>query len=305
MIAAAALLLFASAVAPKNIVLIAADQEYRSEESMPALARILEQKHGFRCTVLYSSDSRTGKINPSVMSNVPGLEALGTASLMILFARMLELPDAQMKQIIDYTESGRPIIAIRTATHPFYYKLHPDSPFARYSFQLKEHEGGYGRLVLGETWIAHWGAHQKQSTRGLILSRMRKHPILKGVNGIWGPSDVYEITTLTGDSRPLVMGQVLDGMTPDSPPDTNKRPMPVAWIRSYKGSSGKRARIFTTTMGHPGDFLDAGFRRMLINACYWTMGLEKKIRASSDVGLVGAYEPNPVGFGKQKADLKP
>ncbi len=305
MIAATALLLLASALAPKHIVLVAADQEYRSEESMPALARILEQKHGFRCTVLYPIDPKTGEINVSVMNNVPGLEALRTADLMILFARMVELPDAQMKEIIDYTESGRPIVALRTATHPFNYKLHPENPYARYSFQLKEHDGGYGRLVLGETWIRHWGAHQKQSTRGVIVPEMRKHPILKGVKDIWGPSDVYEITTLTGDSRPLVMGEVLDGMTPDSPPDSNKRAMPVAWVKSYTGSRGRAARIFTTTMGHAGDFRNEGFRRMVINASYWGMGLEKKIRPNSDVGLIGTYDPNPIGFGKQKTGLRP
>lgn len=305
MITAAALVLFASAMAPKQIVLIAADQEYRSEESMPVLARILERDRGLRCRVLYSTNPETGRIDPSANNNVPGLEALRTASLMILFARMLELPDAQMKEIIDYTESGRPIIAIRTATHPFSDKQHPGGPYARYSYQLKEHNGGYGRLVLGETWIGHWGAHQKQSTRGVIVPGMSSHPILRGVRDIWGPSDVYEVTTLSGDSRPLVMGQVLDGMTSDAPPDAAKRPMPVAWIRSYTGRRAKTARVFTTTMGHAEDFRNEGFRRLVVNACYWGMGLERKIRPDIDIRFVGDYNPNPIGFGKQKANLQP
>lgn len=107
---------------------------------------------------------------------------------------------------------------------------------------------------------------------------------------VWGPSDVYGITTLSGDSQALLMGQVLNGMTPDSPPDTSKRMMPIAWVKSYKGG-----RIFDTTMGHPGDFENAGFRRMVVNACYWAMGLERKISAKSDVELVGPYAPHEIG----------
>src|ERR1039457_914133 len=103
----------------KNIVLIAGDQEYRSEESIPALAKILETGHGFHCTVLYSINRKTGAIDPSTTDNIPGLEALRKADLMVLFTRYLELPDDQMKEIIAYTNSGRPIVGLRTATHAF------------------------------------------------------------------------------------------------------------------------------------------------------------------------------------------
>jgi type 1 glutamine amidotransferase len=285
--------------AGKHIVLIASDQEYRSEESIPALAKILSTHHGFKCTVLFSTNKQTGAIDPSTMDNIPGLEALRTADLMIEFMRWLELPDSQMKEIIDYVNSGKPIIGLRTGTHPFNYKQHPDSPYAKYSWNNKEFEGGFGRQILGETWVSHWGAHQKQSTRGVVAPGMENHPILKGVKDVWGPSDVYGITTLTGDSKPLLMGQVLNGMTPDSPPDTSKRMMPIAWVKTYHS-----ARVFDTTMGHAGDFQNEGFRRMVVNACYWTAGLEKKISAKSSVALVGTYAPNEIGLNKQKKDLK-
>lgn len=277
----------------KRIVLIAGDQEYRSEQSMPALARILETHHGFQCTVLHSINRQTGKIDPATMDNIPGLEALRTADLMILFARMLDLPDDQAREIIDYTNSGRPIVGLRTSTHPFDYSKHPESAFAKYSWNSKDPAGGYGRLVFGETWIAHYGAHQKESTRGVIVSGMEGHPILRGVRDIWGESDVYEITSLSGDSRPLVMGQVLLGMDPASAPDPAKKLMPVAWTKSY----GKASRVFMTTMGHAGDFKNEGFRRMMVNACYWALGLEKKIPERSNVDFVGEYDPAPIGFG--------
>ena len=192
-------------------MLIAGDQEYRSEESIPALAQILAARHGFHCTVLFSVNRQTGQIDPNTIDNIPGLEALRRADLLILFARWLELPDAQMKEIIDYTDSGRPIVALRTSTHPFNYQKHPESPYAKYSYNDKQFSGGYGRQVLGETWIAHYGAHQKQSTRGVIAAGMEAHPILRGVHDLWGESDVYEIGALTGDSRADRHGPGVDG----------------------------------------------------------------------------------------------
>src|SRR6476659_1651677 len=104
----------------KHIVLIAGDQEYRSEESIPALAQILA-KRGFQCTVLYSKNRQTGEIDPSTIDNLPGLEALRHADLMVMFMRWLELPDEQMKEILDYTNAGKPIVALRTSTHPFHF----------------------------------------------------------------------------------------------------------------------------------------------------------------------------------------
>jgi len=74
------------------------------------------------------------------------------------------------------------------------------------------------------------------------------------VEDIWGPSDVYGLNNLTGDSRPVIMGQVLKGMKPKDEPNPKKALMPIAWIKSWTGPSGKKARVFTTTMGHGGDF---------------------------------------------------
>lgn len=281
-------------LAQPRIVLIAGDQEYRSEESIPALAKILETRHGFRCTVLYSTNRKTGAVDPSTMDNVPGLEALRQADLMVLFTRYLELPDEQMKEIIDYTNSGRPIVGLRTATHAFNYVRNPASRYAKYGAQSKD--GGYGRQVLGETWIAHYGAHQKESTRGVIVAEMQDHPILRGVRDVWGESDVYQINSLSGDSRPLVMGQVLLGMDPSSSPDPGKKLMPVAWIKSYTGETGKTARVFMTSMGHVMDFKNAGFRRLMVNACYWAMGMEEQISAGSNVDFAGEYRPSAIGL---------
>jgi len=289
----------------KHIVLIAGDDEYRSEELIPQLAKILALHHGFKCTVLFAVNKQTGEIDPSTLDNIPGLEALKKADLMVLFMRFRELPDEQMKLIIDYTDSGKPIMGLRTSTHAFKYKKNMDSPYAKYSYRDKAFDGGYGRQVLGETWINHYGHHKKESTRGLIAKGMEKHPIVKGVDDIWGPSDVYSIKKLTGDSKPLIMGQVLKGMNPKDEPNPEKELVPVAWTKTYTGRQGKASRVFTTTMGHAGDLKSEGFRRLLVNACYWCMGMEDKIPARSKVDIVGKYDPNPIGLGGHKKRLKP
>jgi len=289
----------------KHIVFIAADDEYRSEDLIPQYAKIAAVHHGFKCTILFPVNKETGLIDPNTLDNIPGLEALETADLMVLFARFRQLPDDQMKHIIDYTNSGKPIIGLRTATHAFNYRGKSESPYAKYSFRSQDPKGGWGRQVLGETWINHYGHHKVESTRGIVAPGMENHPIVRGIDDIWGPSDVYGLTTLEGDCKPLIMGQVLSGMNPDDKPNPEKPALPVAWTKTFTGTSGKPARVFTTTMGHSFDFQSEGFRRLMINACYWCMGLEDKIPERSKVDYVGKYEPNEIGMGGFKQGVKP
>jgi hypothetical protein len=282
---------------------VTGDDEYRSEESMPQLAKILSAYHGFTCTVLFAINPADGTLNPEQADHIPGTEALASADLMVMFTRFRDLPDDQMKPIVAYLNSGKPIMGLRTATHAFNFKTH--TTYAKYSFRDKGFEGGFGRQVLGETWINHYGKHNVESTRGVVAPGMEAHPIVKGCEDIWGPSDVYGITTLHGDCQPLIMGQVLKGMQPTDPPVQDREPLPVAWIKTYTGDTGKTAKVFTTTMGHAGDLQSEGFRRLLVNACYWLTGLESDIPARAKVDLIGPYEPNPIGFGGHKKGLKP
>lgn len=282
----------------KLVVLIAADEEYRSEETMPQLAQILSKRHGFDCVVLFGIDPKDGAICPNVTDNIPGLEVLKKADLVIMLIRWRNLPDDQLKQIIDYAESGRPLIGMRTATHPFNLK---GGAYLKYSWDYKgaDYEGGFGRQVFGETWITHHGEHGKQGTRGLLAPGQEKHPILRGIapGSIVGPTDVYGLRLpLPGDSLPLVLGEVMEGQEPTSPaaPGAKNAPMmPVAWTKTYQSASGKTSRVFTTTMGSSQDIASEGLRRLLVNAAYWCLGMEKKIPAKNAVDFVGEYQPTP------------
>ena len=278
----------------KHAVFIAAEESYRSEESMPLMARILSKHHGFKCTVLFALD-KDGTINPLVKDHIPGLEALATADLLVAFFRWRELPDEQMKRILDYKG---PIIGIRNATHPFRYAKGSASPYAKYTWDSKDPAGGWGREVFGETWVSHYGKNLVESTR---CDATGDHPVLKGVaKSFWIPDDVYGISTLHGDCAPVLLGQPLTAWTSDAAPHPDKKAIPIAWTKTYNG-----ARVFTTTMGHGDAFKVADFRRLVVNACYWATGQEARIDPTSSVEIVGAYDPGPVGAKGLRKGVKP
>ena len=292
----------------KHIVFITGDDEYRSEEGMPMLARILAVRHGFKCTILFAIDPRSGMIAPDYQNNIPGLELLREADMMVIFARFRELPDEQMKHIVDFLDTGKPILGLRPSTHAFNYAKHIDSAFAKYSWNSKNPPGGFGQLVLGDTWVNHHGRHRHESTRGVINEKHAGHPILRGVDDIWGPTDVYGIAHFPEDAQVLVRGQVLAGMKPSDVAvegGKNDPMMPLVWFRNYTGGSGRTSRVICTTMGSSTDLESAGLRRLLVNACYWGLGLESKIPAASSVEYVGAYEPTNYGFGTYRHGMRP
>jgi len=273
---------------------------------LPQLAKILAKHHGFDCTVLFAID-KDGTINPGV-SNIPGLETLKDADLLVLFTRFRNLPDEQMKHFADHFESGKPIVGLRTATHAFSGIKNKD--YSKYNWNNNDaaYKGGFGRQILGETWVAHHGGHGSQATRGIIAKGAEKHPILKGIKDgdVFGPSDVYTVK-LQGDCTPLLLGQVVAGMKFNDPPAEGKKNdpmMPIAWTRTHK-VNGKEARVFATTTANGQDFSYEGTRRLTANAVFWALGLEDRIPDQTNVALVGTYEPLPFRAGGHKKGVRP
>jgi glucose/arabinose dehydrogenase/azurin/HEAT repeat protein len=288
----------------KHVVLLSGDEEYRSEEGLPQLAQILSQRHGFKCTVLFSINPKDGTVDPTVTSNIPGAEALDSADVIVMLLRFRAWPDDQMKHFVDAYLKGKPIIALRTSTHAFKYDG-GSSPYKKYSYNSKDWPGGFGKQVLGETWVAHHGDHKKQATGGIIPSEAAQDPILRGVRDVFGDSDVYAANP-PADARILVRGAVLNGMSPDDKPvagPKNNPMQPVTWTRLYKNEAGTTNRIFCTTMGAATDLKNEGLRRLIVNAVYW--GAALNVAASADVATVGDYQPSAYGFGGYKKGLKP
>ena len=290
----------------KHVVLVAGDDEYRSEEVMPMLAMILAKRHGFKCSVLFPINPQTNTIQPDFQTNIPGMHLLESADTVILGLRFRNLPDGQMKYFVDYVESGKPILGIRTTTHAF--RIPKEREYHRYSYNCRSWAGGFGQQIIGDTWVNHHGDHKLQSCRGVIESANAKHPILRGVTDVWGPTDVYGIKRLPESASILMRGQVLKGMRPDDGAVDGRKNdpmMPIAWIKDYQSDSGKVTKVFNTTMGSSTDFESAHLRRMLVNATYWSLEMESQIPAFSDVRLVQPFHPTPYGFGNYRKGIKP
>ncbi len=296
--------------AGKHIVLLAGDEEYRSEEALPMLAKILAERHGFRCTVLFAVNPTTGEIDPDEQTHIPGIAALDSADMAVMFWRFRELPDADMKHVVDFLDAGKPLLAIRTSTHAFHYTRYPESPYAKYSFDSASWPGGFGQQLLGDTWVSHHGNHGSQSTRGVIDALHADHPILRGVKDVWGPTDVYGITHLLPTDQVLLRGQVLAGMAPTDAPVAgaqNEPMMPLLWTRERPSPRDPKTtqRFVTSTIGASVDLQCADLRRAFVNACYWGLRMEAAIPPQSNVDLVGDYQPTFFGFGKSKKGVRP
>lgn len=284
----------------KSIVLLSGDEEYRSEEGLPQLGKILSQRHGFKCTVLFSQDA-DGTINPNNQTNIPGMHLLAGADLVVNQFRFRELPDADMKHFVDYLNSGKPMMVVRTATHAFNYERNKQSPYAKYSWTAKG--GGFGGMTVGETWTYHHGNHGSEATRGLIEGKHAKHPILNAVTDVFGPTDVYGVNPdFPADATVLMQGCTLVGMNPTDAPNLKKALMPIVWLRDYKGEAGNTSKILCSTIGAAYDLKSEDLRRLFVNASYHLTGLE--VPKKADVTPVGAFDPLMFGFNKFKKGVK-
>ncbi|MEL6107714.1 MAG: ThuA domain-containing protein [Planctomycetota bacterium] len=291
----------------KHVVLIAAEQEYRSEQSMPMLAKVLSNHHGFDCTVLFSVNDE-GHVDPTLPApfkdksrchRIPGLQQLESADCLIWLSRFMRLPDDQMQHFHDYFDSGKPIIALRTANHGF---------LGGKKYEVDDRWVGL-RELLGGTFMGHHGGWHRESTRGMAIEEQKEHPILRGVDDIWGTSDVYRCHNdrfpFPDDCTALVLGQPQVDLNPTSPPNANKEPLPIAWTKTWRGNGGRESRILHFTMGSAEDFANAGVRRLAVNGVYWGLGMEEKISADRSVEIIGEYKPLKSGFNYEKLGVTP
>ncbi|HQP99279.1 MAG TPA: ThuA domain-containing protein [bacterium] len=266
-----------------HVVFVTGDDEYRSEITLPMIADILEKRHGFKCSVAYATDPATRERNPKFQQNIEGLDTLGDADLAVFFMRFRALPDDQLNAILNYVNSGKPIVGLRTSTHAFRY---PEGPNAKWN-------DGFGIEVFGQKWITHHG--HTSSTEVTPIPQMADHPILRGIQVPFScASWLYHVTPLVGDCEPLLVGLSMN--SEKKPEELEQYPLtqPVAWTKTFTGSSGKPARVFFTTLGHPQDFENEAMRRLLINGIFWALGMEEKIPSEgSNARPIGEFTAPP------------
>ena len=294
----------------RHVVFLTGDEEYRGEEALPMMAKILSQRHGFKTSVLFSVDE-DGTINPKNTASLSDPALLDSADAIVMLLRFRNWPDETMARFQKRLQAGVPIIALRTSTHAF-NGLAKGGPWETWNYN---NAGGFGKRVLGETWLTHWGRHKVEATRGVIEASQQKHPVLRGVSDLFGETDVYEAYP-PADATILVRGVVLKTLAPDSEPaDHRKRratdkqeqgvndpPMPVVWTRMNENDNGKTNRVLTSTLASATDLENEGLRRLVVNGVYWGLGMD--VPAKADVSYVDEYQPSFYGFDGFRKGLK-
>lgn len=287
-----------------HIVFVTGDEEYRSEESMPMLARILKRELNAKISLCYSVDS-LGLIDPNNTKHINNLSSLDSADLMVMFTRFRELPDAELTKIMRFAESGKPMVGFRTSTHAFMYK---DSTRLQYNNE-------WPTKVFGQQWITHHGHFDDGDdplTKVYSIKNQVDHKILSGVEDFDAFSWLYHVDggdwNLEASCDPILEGRSLrsnhkNNDRLDQFPITN----PVAWTKTYKTQAGISARVFFTTLGHPYDFKIESMRKLALNGIYWSLGFEDKIPDEGvHAEIEGSYNPNNSGFGKKfKKNVRP
>jgi len=164
----------------------------------------------------------------------------------VVFVRRQAFPAEQMGYFHDYLDRGGALVALRTASHAFDTRGNvPDGHVDWPKFDAE---------VLGGNYHGHYSEGPKAAVTP--ASSEREHPILAGVQLPFTSNGSLYMTGPVKDTADVLLVGTIPG----------KEPEPVAWTNTYK-----KSRVFYTSLGHPDDFKNTQFRRLLINAAFWAM----------------------------------
>jgi type 1 glutamine amidotransferase len=228
-----------------HIVFMIGEDEYHTWETLPEFARKDLEPHGYKITIVSE--------NSADKNNFPGLiDALRTADLLVLSVRRRTPPAEQLNAVRAHLASGKPLVGIRTACHAF--ALRPTDPPAAAPLSIWQE---FDPEVLGGHYTNHHPAGPP--TVVTLAPRAEAHPILKGISveKLIGAGSLYKVSPLEKGTTTLLMGAI-----------SGQPPEPVAWTHLY---GNKQARVFYTSLGHPDDFKNAEFRRLLRNGIDWAI----------------------------------
>ncbi len=219
-------------VKPLAVCLLSGCDTYHSEESLPPFQKWLEEHYNVRCT----------RVIRQATDNLSGLERLEDCDVALVFIKRMELKGDQLAQFQKYVTSGRPVVAVRTASHAVQTWLDFD------------HE------VLGGNYHGH---HPVGPTTKIDVSAgVEKHPILTGVKLSEAGDALFKNEGHAKDIEVLLTGTI-----------SGEPSEALAWTRQYKGG-----RVFYTSLGAQETFAKPEFRRLLANALFWTAGREPEAK---------------------------
>lgn len=265
----------------RGVLFIGADDEYRSEVTMPALSEWLSKDVPgvVKGSVAYPSAREGGEVDPAQRSYISNLGSLERAEAAVMFMRWRELDAAQWAVMERFFATGRPVVGLRTSTHMLRLK---DPALAAVNDEAPVR-------VWGQKWITHAGSDSRTRVLGPVGS---KHPILRGVGGGFTVrSWLYHVEPLPADCTVLLWGEVVkaDGSAGEK--------QPIVWVREgpkeLRGGARAARRMAFTTLGHPEDFEEVQVRRLVEQMVLWAIGDESAIPAEGVSGAAGAGYVGP------------
>jgi type 1 glutamine amidotransferase len=238
---------FAEAAPPVSprVVFMIGEDEYKTRETLPEFGKSDLEPKGFHVTVIHADKADS--------NSFPGLvEALRDADALLVSVRRRTPPKEQLDAVRAFVEAGKPLIGIRTACHAFALRKPADSPPPPLSTW-----NSFDPDVLGGNYTGHYKAGPKTSVS--LTAEAAKNPLLDGVDvaHLEGNGTLYQVSPVKEACTVLLLGTI-PGQSPE----------PVAWSRLH---GAKQARIFYTSLGHPDDFKEQSFRRLLLNAILWAV----------------------------------
>jgi type 1 glutamine amidotransferase len=235
-----------------KLALVVSEFEYHTYETLPAFAQATFGGD-FEIKSTVNSDEQ--------FQEIPEIGILKDADVAILSIWRRTLPPAQLQVLRDYVTAGKPIVAIRAASHAFVTR-DGKTPEGRESWPT------FDRDVLGCYYQGHHANYAKEGappTRVWVLPEAKENPLLAGIETgeFTVPSWLYKLQPLSAGAETLMMGRVADRQPHE----------PVAW--TYHTKDG--GRVFYTSLGSPDDFELPQFRQLLRNAAYWAADLPSPI----------------------------
>ncbi len=229
-----------------HIVMLIGEQEYQTKLTLPDFARRFLYKD-FRLSYVFA--------DPEDGNDFPGIESVNDADLLLVSVRRRTPPHGQLQVIRDFVDQGKPVVGIRTASHAF--SLRGDQPPAGHEAWPE-----FDAEVFGGNYQGHHGNKQGEDLRTYVWTKdgAESNPIMSGlstgerVTTSW----LYKTSPLKPGASVLMMGRVGDRQPHE----------PVTWTYVHRGGG----RAFYTSLGHPDDFGDVDFQRMLVRGIYWAVG---------------------------------
>lgn len=227
-----------SAQARPRIVLLIGEELYQTRTALPRFAADVLEPAGFEVSTVTAE--------PQGGHRFPGLAALSDADLLVLSVRRRALPEDQLALVRGHLRSGKPLVAIRTSSHAF--NIHGETPPEGHAVWPE-----FDREVLGAQYEGHYSHRGGTAVR--FAPGAAGHPVVAGtgIGRFRSDGELYRSRELAESTRTLLIGRAeVEG---------DEVSEPVAWTNTYRGG-----RIFYTSLGHPEDWEEDAFRRLLLQA---------------------------------------